>query len=75
MCQRQIDYIKNNDLRKCNIIERIVVQGKAGSGKSTIINKIMQLVIPNFGREAIAITAPTGVAAINIGGNTIHTQF
>ena len=75
LCQRQIDYIKNNDVRKCTIIKRIIVQGKAGSGKSTIINKIMQLVIQNFGREAIAITAPTGVAAINIGGNTIHTQF
>ena len=35
----------------------------------------MQLAIQNFGREAIAITAPTGVAAITIGGNTIHTQF
>ena len=35
----------------------------------------MHLVIQNFGREAIAMTAPTKVAAINIRGNTIHTQF
>ena len=39
------------------------------------MNNIMQLVIQNFGRKAIAITAPTEVAAINIGGNTINTQF
>ena len=62
-------------MKKCNIIKRITVQGKAGLEKSTNMNKIMQLVVQHFGREAIAITALTGVAAINIGGNTIHTQF
>ena len=62
-------------MKKCNIIKRITVQGKEGLEKSTNMNKIMQLVVQHFGREAIAITALTGVAAINIGGNTIHTQF
>jgi ATP-dependent DNA helicase PIF1 len=28
---------------------------------------------PNNGEGALAVTAPTGIAAINIGGTTIHS--
>ena len=39
-----------------NIIKRVIVQGKARSGKSTIIHKTMELMINDFEAEAIVIT-------------------
>ena len=44
--------------------------GKAGSGKTTLLKKIAKQTTKNF-----VIVAPTGVAAINAGGVTIHSQF
>lgn len=44
--------------------------GKAGSGKTTLLKKIAQQTTKNF-----VVVAPTGVAAINAGGVTIHSQF
>lgn len=45
------------------------VSGEAGSGKSTFIKYIRDLV-PNS-----LLLAPTGLAAVNIGGRTIHSFF
>jgi ATP-dependent exoDNAse (exonuclease V) alpha subunit len=47
----------------------LFITGKAGTGKSTILRDI----IPKLG--ACAIVAPTGVAAMNVGGATIHSLF
>ena len=44
--------------------------GKAGSGKTTLLKKIAKQTTKNF-----VVVAPTGVAAINAGGVTIHSQF
>ncbi len=44
--------------------------GKAGSGKTTLLKKVANQTTKNF-----VIVAPTGVAAINAGGVTIHSQF
>jgi len=44
--------------------------GKAGSGKTTLLRKIAKQTTKNF-----VVVAPTGVAAINAGGVTIHSQF
>src|SRR6185295_18867669 len=43
---------------------------KAGSGKTTLLKKIAEKTSKNF-----VIVAPTGVAAINAGGVTIHSMF
>ena len=67
--------MKNNTEKNSDIIKRIIVQGIAISGKSTIINKTIELMMNNFGTEAIVITAPTGVAAINISRNTLHSRL
>ena len=48
----------------------IYLSGKAGTGKSTIIRKLQR----RFKRSAVVV-APTGVAAINIDGQTIHSFF
>jgi hypothetical protein len=44
--------------------------GKAGTGKTTLLKKIISESSKN-----IAVVAPTGVAAINAGGSTIHSMF
>ena len=50
--------------------ECILVTGKAGTGKSTLL----QYFIENTDKN-IVVLAPTGVAAINVGGQTIHSFF
>ena len=44
--------------------------GKAGTGKTTFLKKIQEEVAKNF-----LVLAPTGLAAINVGGQTIHSFF
>jgi ATP-dependent DNA helicase PIF1 len=43
------------------------ITGKAGSGKTHVLRAFQQLT-----QKKIAICAPTGIAAINAGGSTIH---
>ncbi|MBS1497072.1 MAG: AAA family ATPase, partial [Bacteroidetes bacterium] len=48
----------------------VFLTGKAGTGKTTFLKYIRQ----NTGKNT-AVVAPTGVAAINAGGTTIHSFF
>ncbi|WP_017930345.1 ATP-dependent DNA helicase [Robiginitomaculum antarcticum] len=49
----------------------ILLSGKAGTGKSTLIRYIQrQDAFPNT-----VVLAPTGIAALNIGGQTLHSFF
>jgi uncharacterized coiled-coil protein SlyX/energy-coupling factor transporter ATP-binding protein EcfA2 len=48
----------------------IYLTGKAGTGKTTFLKYIKENVKKN-----IVILAPTGVAAVNAGGQTIHSFF
>ena len=48
----------------------VFLTGKAGTGKTTFLRKL----IAHTHKNAI-IVAPTGIAAINAGGVTIHSQF
>lgn len=48
----------------------VFLTGKAGTGKSTFIKKIISETEKN-----IVVVAPTGIAAVNIGGVTIHSFF
>lgn len=49
----------------------IFLTGGAGTGKSFILRKFIEI---NRGRN-ILVTAPTGIAAKNIGGATLHKTF
>ena len=53
--------------------KNVFLTGKAGTGKSFIIKKLMEL-LREQGKRFIAV-APTGVAANNIKGQTIHSMF
>ena len=48
----------------------IFITGKAGTGKTTFIKGIQEEVNKNF-----IVLAPTGIAAMNVGGQTIHSFF
>lgn len=48
----------------------VFLTGKAGTGKTTFLKEIIRQTSKRF-----AVVAPTGVAAINAGGVTIHSFF
>jgi len=48
----------------------LFLTGKAGTGKTTFLRYIRQ-----HCPKKMAVTAPTGVAAINAGGTTLHSLF
>src|SRR5690606_4788898 len=48
----------------------LFITGKAGTGKTTLLKKIVETSHKN-----IAVVAPTGIAALNAGGMTIHSFF
>ncbi len=48
----------------------VFITGRAGTGKSTLLNYFR-----NNTKKNIAVLAPTGVAAVNIKGQTIHSFF
>jgi len=48
----------------------IFLTGKAGTGKTTFLRKLKKET-----KKQIAVVAPTGVAAINAGGTTMHSFF
>lgn len=49
--------------------ENLFITGKAGTGKSTFLRRLKPLL------EKTCVVAPTGIAALNIEGVTIHSLF
>lgn len=50
--------------------QNVFITGKAGTGKTTFLKYIREQ-----SYKKMAITAPTGVAAMNAGGTTLHSLF
>ncbi|MDE7096875.1 MAG: AAA family ATPase, partial [Muribaculaceae bacterium] len=48
----------------------VFITGKAGTGKTTFLKKLKQ-----ESSKSIVVLAPTGIAALNAGGMTIHSFF
>jgi ATP-dependent exoDNAse (exonuclease V) alpha subunit len=61
--QRLFEYIEKSS-------NNIFITGRAGTGKSTLLTHLVEHTDKKF-----AICAPTGVAALNVGGSTIHSLF
>ncbi|MXV14563.1 HRDC domain-containing protein [Hufsiella ginkgonis] len=61
--QLALDYVETTN-------SIIFLTGKAGTGKTTFLRHIRTHV-----KKRMAIAAPTGVAAINAGGMTVHSLF
>lgn len=58
-----MDIVKNTN-------DHVFVTGKAGAGKTTFLKYL----IKNINKKCI-VAAPTGIAAINAGGVTLHSLF
>lgn len=50
--------------------QNVYVTGKAGTGKSILLQYFTEKT-----SKVVAVVAPTGVAALNVGGQTIHSFF
>lgn len=50
--------------------QNVFLTGKAGTGKTTLLKKIIQSTHKNT-----VVAAPTGIAALNAGGVTLHSLF
>ncbi len=48
----------------------LFITGRAGTGKSTLLRAICEMLA-----DEMVIVAPTGLAAVNVGGQTIHSFF
>lgn len=59
--------VLQNDIYKC-----VFVTGKAGTGKSTLLKYYVENIAP---KGKTVVLAPTGIAAVNVGGQTIHSFF
>lgn len=53
-----------------NTSHNVFITGRAGTGKSTLLSYFRQ-----HTTKKIAVLAPTGVAALNVNGQTIHSFF
>ena len=67
--------LQNPELQKAlQLIEfsnrSVFLTGKAGTGKSTFLRHIASTT-----KKKHVILAPTGIAAINAGGSTLHSFF
>ena len=73
MNQENNRFIPDENFRRAwDFVERtgvnVFLTGKAGTGKTTFLRQVMK----NSAKTAVVV-APTGVAAINAGGVTIHS--
>ncbi|MEL6923751.1 MAG: DEAD/DEAH box helicase [Bacteroidota bacterium] len=57
-----------NQLEQTN--RSLFITGRAGTGKSTLLQ-----LFKNTTRKKTVVLAPTGIAALNVGGQTIHSFF
>ncbi len=61
--EKAVDLILNTN-------QHVFVTGKAGTGKSTLLEHIRKVA-----ERRIIILAPTGISAVNVSGETIHSFF
>lgn len=68
---QEISQVASYTLKFINQTQRsIFLTGKAGTGKTTLLREIIQSTHKNT-----VVVAPTGIAALNAGGVTIHSMF
>ena len=72
--QENIDHTNEMFQNALSVVERtsnsLFLTGKAGTGKSTFLKHIAETT-----KKKYVILAPTGIAAINVGGQTLHSFF
>jgi DNA replication protein DnaC len=71
----EISFKENKEAeRAINMVKHtnspLFLTGKAGTGKSTLLRYLISSIEKRY-----VLLAPTGIAALNIGGQTIHSFF
>jgi len=61
--QAALDFVRHDN-------GHLFVTGRAGTGKSTLLRSLRDMI-----DQEAAVLAPTGLAAVNVGGQTIHSFF
>jgi ATP-dependent DNA helicase PIF1 len=61
--------------RSLNSRRHILVSGKAGAGKSNLLERFIEHWDLDNNPKKMYVCAPTGIAAFNIGGETLHRQL
>ncbi|MEG2665794.1 MAG: AAA family ATPase, partial [Bacteroidales bacterium] len=65
-----VDQIQTAEELIINTGVNVFLTGRAGTGKTTFLRKIKELK-----PKRMVVLAPTGIAAINAGGSTLHSFF
>ncbi len=60
----------NYALEQMEAGKHLFITGRAGTGKSTLLQ-----IFRRSTKKNVVVVAPTGVAALNVGGQTIHSLF
>ena len=67
-----IEWIECEDLSKFKPL-RLTINGPAGTGKTVVINTVVSIIRTLFNEnDVVRVCAPTGIAAYNAGGETLH---
>lgn len=61
--ERAVDFARNDE-------GHLFITGRAGTGKSTLLRTLRDHLT-----DEVVVLAPTGLAAVNVGGQTIHSFF
>ena len=73
---KSIEKLSADQIKAYNILcgyNNVFLSGRAGTGKSYLINKFIDDAVSDGKR--VVVCAPTGIAALNIGGSTLHRTF
>lgn len=65
---------QNNVIEACRTGKNVFYTGGAGTGKSTLLTRLIELLVEQHGRKHVFVAATTGLAACAVGGTTVH-QF
>ncbi|KAL2932636.1 ATP-dependent DNA helicase pfh1 [Bienertia sinuspersici] len=66
----------DQQLQVFDAIERrqsVFITGSAGTGKTMLIQEIIKLLRKLHGKKEVSVTAPTGIVACSLGGQTLHS--
>lgn len=70
--KKVMEFMTSDDLTKFKPL-RCTIIGKGGSGKTVLLNTITSVLRKMFlNNDVVRVAAPTGVAAFNVGGETLH---
>lgn len=70
----QIHFVRTG-IRTPQFRQSVIIQGKVGSSKSTLIKAIKATLSQELGNDSFIVMAPTGAAAANIQASTLHSTL